>query len=91
MQNRSVFFLITSNNSNFYNNRIGLFAFSHMKPIDKKKLYRKYRLHQKIKGLYRFKPSCKIIFVPFDDDLQNKYLNELQTSYNYQIQLEIPN
>lgn len=31
------------------------------------------------------------MFVPFDDDLQNKYLNELQTSYNYQIQLEIPN
>lgn len=61
-----------------------------MEIISKKRLYRKYRLHQKIKGLYRFKSSCKTIFVPYDDDLLNKHLLELQNNYNYQIQLEIP-
>lgn len=57
----------------------------------KKSTYRKYRLHQKIKKLYRYKSGTKMVFVPFDDDLKNKYLLELQRVYNYQIQLEIPN
>jgi hypothetical protein len=57
---------------------------------DKKSIYRKYRLHQKIKGLYRYQYITKTIFVPCNDDLQNKYLLELQNNYNYQIQLEIP-
>lgn len=57
---------------------------------NKKIIYRKYRLHQKIKGLYRCQSSIKTIFVPCDDDLQNKYVLELQRNYNYQIQLEIP-
>lgn len=53
-------------------------------------IYRKYRLHQKIKELYRYQSSTKTIFVPYDEDLQNKYILELQKNYNYQIQLEIP-
>jgi hypothetical protein len=57
---------------------------------NKKIIYRKYRLHQKIKGLYRYQSSAKTIFVPCNEDLQNKYLLELQNNYNYQIQLEIP-
>ncbi len=57
---------------------------------DKKSIYRKYRLHQKIKGLFRYQSSTKTIFVPYNDDLQNKFLLELQNNYNYQIQLEIP-
>jgi hypothetical protein len=56
---------------------------------NKKSIYRKYRLHQKIKGLYRYQSSIKTIFVPYDDDLQNKNILELQRNYNYQIQLEI--
>jgi hypothetical protein len=56
----------------------------------KKSIYRKYRLHQKIKELYRYQSSTKTIFVPYDENLQNKYILELQRNYNYQIQLEIP-
>lgn len=55
-----------------------------------KKLYRKYRLHQKIKKLYRYQSATKTIFVPYNEDLQNKDLQELQNAYNYSIQLEIP-
>jgi hypothetical protein len=62
-----------------------------MKTKNKQKSNRKYKLHQRIKELYRFEPNCKTIFVPFDDDLKNKYVLELQNNYNYQIQLEIPN
>ncbi len=56
----------------------------------KKSIYRKYRLHQNIKKMYRYQSSTKTIFVPCDDDLKNKYLTELQSNYGYQIQLEIP-
>jgi hypothetical protein len=56
----------------------------------KKSIYRKYRLHQKIKKLYRYQSSTKTIFVPYNEDLRNKDIIELQTKYNYQIQLEIP-
>lgn len=56
----------------------------------KKSTYRKYRLHQKIKKMYRYQSSTKTIFVPYTDDLQNKYILELQRNYDYQIQLEIP-
>jgi hypothetical protein len=56
----------------------------------KKSIYRKYRLHQKIKKMYRYEYSTKTIFVPYDEDLSNKYIIELQKKYNYQIQLEIP-
>lgn len=51
---------------------------------------RRYRLHQKLrKAEIRFSSSSKTVFVPFDNDLQNKDVKELQNEYNYQIQLEI--
>lgn len=51
---------------------------------------RRYRLHQKIgkKGV-RYNPNIKTIYVPFDNDLKNKDILELQKNFNYQIQLEI--
>lgn len=58
--------------------------------IDKKKKYRRYRLHRKIKSIYRFSTRSKIIYVPSSDDLTNKYLRELYDNYNYSIQFEIP-
>jgi hypothetical protein len=57
---------------------------------DKKKKYRRYRLHRKIKGVYRYEFRSKIIYVPNTDDLTNKYLRELYENYNYSIQFEIP-
>jgi len=51
---------------------------------------RRYRLHQKLrKADVRFRCSSKTVFVPFDYDLQNRDIKELQNEYNYQIQLEI--
>jgi hypothetical protein len=57
--------------------------------INKKK-YIRYRLHQKIKNIYSYKSSSKIIYVPNNDDLTNKYLRELHENHNYSIQFEIP-
>lgn len=60
------------------------------KTIRTAKENRRYRLHQKIgKAGVRYNPSVKTIYVPFDDDLQNKDILELQKDFNYQIQLEI--
>lgn len=51
---------------------------------------RRYRLHQKIrKAGVRFSSNSKTVFLPFDNDLQNRDIKELQNEYNYQIQLEI--
>lgn len=52
--------------------------------------YRRYRLHQMIKGIYRYQSSSKTIYVPSTDDLTNKYLRELSENHNYSIQFEIP-
>jgi hypothetical protein len=52
--------------------------------------YRRYRLHQMIKGIYRYQSSSKTIYVPSTDDLTNKYLRELSKNHNYSIQFEIP-
>ncbi|RUT67758.1 hypothetical protein D0817_24660 [Flavobacterium cupreum] len=57
---------------------------------DNKKTNRRYRLHRKIKGLYRFQVRQKIIYVPDSDDMTNKALRELHEKFNYQIQFEIP-
>lgn len=60
------------------------------KTIRTAKENRRYRLHQKLrKAGVKFKSNIKTVFVPYDDDLQNKDIIELQKSYNYQIQLEI--
>ncbi|OXE99993.1 hypothetical protein BC749_108174 [Flavobacterium araucananum] len=51
---------------------------------------RRYRLHQKLRRAnVRFSSNLKTVFVPFDNDLQNRDIKELQNEYNYQIQLEI--
>ncbi|MET3018558.1 hypothetical protein [Flavobacterium hydatis] len=51
---------------------------------------RRYRLHQKIgKEGVKYNAYLKTIYVPFDNDLQNKDILELQKNFNYQIQLEI--
>ena len=55
-----------------------------------KSTYRRYRLHQKIKEMYRYQSSTKTVFLSCDEDLQNKYVLALQRDYNYTIQLEIP-
>ncbi|SHM72340.1 hypothetical protein SAMN05444484_108243 [Flavobacterium chilense] len=57
---------------------------------EKKKQNRRYRLHRKIKELYRYQSSSKIIYVPSTDDLTNKDLRELYENHNYSIQFEIP-
>ncbi|MCV9934438.1 hypothetical protein OIU80_19330 [Flavobacterium sp. LS1R47] len=60
------------------------------KSIRTAKENRRYRLHQKIgKVGVRYNSNLKTIYVPFDDDLQNKDILELQKNFNYQIQLEI--
>lgn len=60
------------------------------KTIRTAKENRRYRLHQKIgKVGVRYNSNLKTIYFPFDDDLQNKDILELQKNFNYQIQLEI--
>lgn len=60
------------------------------KTIRTSKENRRYRLHQKLrKAGVRFNSNIHTVYVPYDDDLQNKDIIELQKKYNYQIQLEI--
>ncbi len=60
------------------------------KSIRTAKENRRYRLHQKLrKAGVRFSANIKTVFVPYDDDLQNRDIKELQKIYNYQIQFEI--
>lgn len=54
------------------------------------KVNRRYRLHQKLIKLgLRYNPNLKTIYVPWDFEMENKDLKELQNNYCYQIQLEI--
>lgn len=57
--------------------------------MTQKERNRRYKLHQKIKGKYRYEAQKKTVYVPHDDDLENKDLNELKTKFHYNIQLEI--
>ena len=60
------------------------------KSIRTAKENRRYRLHQKLRKVgVRFSANIKNVFVPYNDDLQNKDIKELQKIYNYQIQFEI--
>lgn len=60
------------------------------KSIRTAKENRRYRLHQKLrKAGVRFTSNIKTVFVPYDHDLQNEDIKELQKVYNYQIQFEI--
>ena len=54
------------------------------------KINRRYRLHQKLKraGL-RYNATLKTIFVPWDYEIENADLKELQNDFSYQIQFEI--
>ncbi|KUJ63930.1 hypothetical protein AR687_01725 [Flavobacteriaceae bacterium CRH] len=54
------------------------------------KVNRRYRLHQKlIKAGVKYNPNLKTIYLPWDFEMENKDLKELQKEYSYQIQLEI--
>lgn len=54
------------------------------------KLNRRYYLHRKLrKSKIRFSPHLKTIFFPVNDEMDNKVIQELQTAYNYTVQLEI--
>jgi hypothetical protein len=54
------------------------------------KLNRRYYLHRKLKkSKIRFSPHLKTIFYPVNDEMDNKYIQELQTTYDYLVQLEI--
>lgn len=54
-----------------------------------KLLNRKYKLHQKIKGSFRYSSKGKTVFVPHDFENDNTAVKELQSKYNYQIQYSI--
>ena len=54
------------------------------------KINRRYRLHQKLKraGL-RYSAMLRTIYVPWDFEMENDDLKELQNDFSYQIQFEI--
>jgi hypothetical protein len=59
--------------------------------MDTSKLNRRYHLHRKLRRLkIRFSANLKTIYYPVNVDIDNKDIRELQTAYNYNIQLEIP-
>jgi hypothetical protein len=54
------------------------------------KMNRRYRLHQKLwKAGVKYSSNLKTIYVPWDFEMENKDLKELQTDFSYQIQFEI--
>lgn len=58
--------------------------------MDTSKLNRRYYLHRKLRrNKIRFSAQLKTIFYPVLDELTNKDIQELQTAYNYTVQLEI--
>lgn len=51
---------------------------------------RRYRLHQKLaKAGVKYNPILKTIYMPWNYEIENSDLKELQKDFNYQIQLEI--
>lgn len=51
---------------------------------------RKYYLHQKIKKLnFKYNSSEKTIYIPFNNDIESKYIEELKQNFNYSIQITI--
>lgn len=58
--------------------------------MDTSKLNRRYYLHRKLRrNKIRFSAHLKTIFYPVLDEVTNKDIQELQTAYNYTVQLEI--
>ena len=58
--------------------------------IRPQKINRRYRLHQKLKraGL-RYSATLRTIYVPWNFEIENADLKELQDDFSYQIQFEI--
>ena len=50
---------------------------------------RRYRLHQRVKKLYRYSALEKTIYVPFDQEANEEPVIELKNKFNYSIQTEI--
>lgn len=58
--------------------------------MDTAQLNRRYYLHRKLRrSKIRFSAHLKTIFYPVLDEVTNKDIQELQTAYNYTVQLEI--
>ncbi|WP_164879205.1 hypothetical protein [Flavobacterium cerinum] len=57
--------------------------------MTKKATNRRYKLHQRIKGKYRYESQKKTVYIPHDDDQADKDVNELKVKFHYNIQLEI--
>ena len=58
--------------------------------IRPQKINRRYRLHQKLRraGL-RYSATLRTIYVPWNFEIENADLKELQKDFSYQIQFEI--
>jgi hypothetical protein len=53
-------------------------------------LNRRYYLHQIIKNVgFKYDPHKKTVFVHFNYNNSNRYVNELKRVYNYNVQFEI--
>ena len=58
--------------------------------IRTQKINRRYRLHQKLRraGL-RYSAMLRTVYVPWNFEIENADLKELQDDFSYQIQFEI--
>jgi hypothetical protein len=50
---------------------------------------RRYKLHQKVKNICELKPKQRTIFVHYAAEISNKFIVELQTKFQYNIQSEM--
>lgn len=58
--------------------------------IRNSKINRRYRLHQKLRRVgLRYNATLRTIYVPWNFEIENTDLKELQNDYSYQIQFEI--
>lgn len=58
--------------------------------IRTQKINRRYRLHQKLRRVgLRYNATLRTIYVPWNFEMENADLKELQNDYSYQIQFEI--
>lgn len=58
--------------------------------IRTKKINRRYRLHQKLRKVgLRYSIAHRTIYVPWNFEIENADLKELQNDFSYQIQFEI--
>lgn len=58
--------------------------------IRTQKINRRYRLHQKLRrAVLRYSAKLRTIYVPWNFEIENADLKELQKDFSYQIQFEI--